>query len=460
MPTKCETEAKLGKIATSLGAKLCTIALEDIEVTDRFRKDYGDLNELALSITEKGQLQNLVVCTNGIEPGSKPYRLLAGGRRYKTMTEKLNMTEASALVFSHELDKCEMLEVEWEENSRRKDLSWQEDVAIKAEIQKERTLKFGVKVGKSADSVGVSIRDTAAALNVSPATMSQDVNLARAAEIAPQIFEGCKTKKDALKALKLATESIMRAERAEKIQEKIGDDSKMRSILDRYIIGDFFEHESEIPDGTIDFCEIDPPYAMNLDKAKKLSGTRYSMEDYNEVSLEDYGAFMAHVIKVAFRVMTTHSYGVLWHAPDPWGPILYELLTTVGFETTRLTGKWIKPSGQCHQPQRYLANACEEFFYFWIGSPSIVRQGRTNVFAYTPVAATKKLHPTERPMELIQEILSTFCWDGSRILVPFLGSGKTILAAETLGMKAFGYELSESFKEGFTIQAHELMRSK
>ena len=58
----------------------------------------------------------------------------------------------------------------------------------------------------------------------------------------------------------------------------------------------------------------------------------------------------------------------------------------------------------------------------------------------------------------MQEIISTFAWEGSRVLVPFLGSGKTLIAAETLSMNAVGFELSTSYKEGFVVQASELIR--
>lgn len=454
--TACETvtggDVKVGKLAASLGGRLCTIPLSQIEVADRFREDYGNLNELALSLSTMGQLQNLVVCIQ--ENEEFPYRLLAGGRRFKTMTEKLEWTEARALVFERELSVLEMLEVEWEENCRRKDLDWKEDCALKAQIQKLRIEQFGQRTGDMKS--GTSIRQTAAELGVSPATMSEDVKLARAVEVVPQLFEGCRTKKEAKKVLKLATEQMMRAEKSAAIMQNVGQESKLQSLLDRYILNDFFAGIQNVPDKSVDFVEIDPPYAINLREVKRLKDTRYSLDSYNEVAVEDYLAFITACIKESYRIMNDNTFGILWHAPDPWHEHFKNILRDNGFETTGLTGKWTKPTGQCMQPSKYLANACEEFFYFWKGSPSIVRQGRTNVFQYVPVPAARKVHPTERPIELIQEILSTFCWEHSRICVPFLGSGKTILAAETLKMKAFGFELAASYKDAYTILAQEM----
>ena len=63
---------------------------------------------------------------------------------------------------------------------------------------------------------------------------------------------------------------------------------------------------------------------------------------------------------------------------------------------------------------------------------------------------------TQRPIELMIELLKTFCWEGDRILVPFLGSGTTLLAAEHLKMSAFGFELEQSYKDGFLFAASEM----
>jgi site-specific DNA-methyltransferase (adenine-specific) len=450
---------ELGKIATSLGGQLMTVKLDDIEVIDRYRQDYGDLNELELSMRTKGQLQNLVLSVN--ENGNPlTFHLLAGGRRFKVMTERLKWEDCRALVFSRPLTELEMLEVEWEENSRRKELHWSEDVAIKNKILNLRLETFGEKISKQPGAEGTSLRDTAEHLNVSVGTMSQDVMLAKAYEACPNLFEGAKTKKEASKLLKMATETMSRQENACKIQATAVGDSKLRSVIDRYIVGDFFDCISKVPDNCVDFVEIDPPYAIGLTSIKKLSDVRYSLDDYNEVDLGDFLNFAKKVIEQCWRVMSEHSWGILWHGPDPWGPILYDLLQAQGFQGTRLTAKWVKPNGQTNRPEIYLANACEEFFYFRKGSPTIIRQGRTNIFSYSPVSPTKKTHPTEKPIELLLEILSTFCWENARVLIPFLGSGVTLLAAELLKLQGFGYEMSAAYKDGFIVKANELFKGK
>jgi hypothetical protein len=92
--------------------------------------------------------------------------------------------------------------------------------------------------------------------------------------------------------------------------------------------------------------------------------------------------------------------------------------------------------------------------------PSIIQQGRSNIFNFKPVASSKKIHPTERPIELTQEILRTFAWEGCRGMVPFLGSGNTLLSMANLGISGFGYDIGSEdnpsvYKDGYVIRVNE-----
>ncbi len=79
-------------------------------------------------------------------------------------------------------------------------------------------------------------------------------------------------------------------------------------------------------------------------------------------------------------------------------------------------------------------------------------RGRSNVFAIPGVPPSQRIHATERPIELMQEILKTFVYPGARVIIPFLGSGNTLIACYKEGMTGFGYDLSAEHKKGFLIR--------
>tara|TARA_R110000765_G_scaffold278340_1_gene376150 strand:- start:181 stop:813 length:633 start_codon:yes stop_codon:yes gene_type:complete len=75
----------------------------------------------------------------------------------------------------------------------------------------------------------------------------------------------------------------------------------------------------------------------------------------------------------------------------------------------------------------------KENHYFPKKRPTdIVTHNRTN----------NELHPTQKPISLLQEIIS---WTVGVIFDPFLGSGTTLIAAEKLNRKCYGMELDEKY---------------
>jgi DNA modification methylase len=58
---------------------------------------------------------------------------------------------------------------------------------------------------------------------------------------------------------------------------------------------------------------------------------------------------------------------------------------------------------------------------------------------------TSRLHPTEKPVDLLRYLLGK-C-DAQTVLDPFMGSGTTLRAAKDLGLKAIGIEIEEKYAE-------------
>ena len=68
-----------------------------------------------------------------------------------------------------------------------------------------------------------------------------------------------------------------------------------------------------------------------------------------------------------------------------------------------------------------------------------------NVLSCKPVRGGD--HPTEKPEPLLRTLLSVVSAPGEVVLDPFAGSGSSLLAAKSLGMKSVGIEADERFCE-------------
>lgn len=432
---------------------LRTISIEKITPGERFRVEYGDIDTLAASLKKEGIIQPLAVRACA---GDEEYILLAGGRRYKACLQA-GISEIPVRVYPDTLSELEMRSIELMENVARKDLSWVEATNLNKEIHILQQQIYGKKTSTSPDATGVSMRDTAKMLGQSVGGLSDDIKLAQAIEVFPQIKEA-KTKSDAMKMLKRLQEDLITEEIAKRVKNKQANSSievVQHELINKYILKDFFEGIKQVPDNSIDIVEMDPPYGIDLHNLKRQDSTKDSTRHYNEVPAELYSDFLMRAFKECYRVMSPNSWIICWFGPDPWFEFVYQAMTKAGFKGSRIPGIWNKEIGQTMNPSMTLASSYEMFFYMRKGNPTITRQGRSNVFTFRPVAGSKKVHPTERPVEMIQELLQTFSWTGAKILVPFLGSGNTILAASNLDMPAFGYDLTEEYKNSYIVRVSE-----
>jgi len=59
--------------------------------------------------------------------------------------------------------------------------------------------------------------------------------------------------------------------------------------------------------------------------------------------------------------------------------------------------------------------------------------------------STKKIHPTQKPVELYLYCLKTYAFDGDKILDTHLGSGSSRIAAHKAGFDFTGFEISSEY---------------
>jgi site-specific DNA-methyltransferase (adenine-specific) len=58
---------------------------------------------------------------------------------------------------------------------------------------------------------------------------------------------------------------------------------------------------------------------------------------------------------------------------------------------------------------------------------------------------SEKIHPTQKPVELLKKLIEIFTDIGDVVIDPCCGSGSTIIAAERLNRKSYGFEIKKEF---------------
>jgi site-specific DNA-methyltransferase (adenine-specific) len=432
-------------------AILKNIPIAAINFGERYRQDFPEIESLKADIQKNQLIHPIAVLDN--KDGT--FLLLAGGRRLQACTD-LQYTRIAAHVYEPPLNELEIRSIELAENIHRENLTFSEKANLTMRVHDLYVEMYGKAMGPAE---GQSYSDTAKLLSMSRSHISQDIELARAIEAMPSLAQA-KNKTEAIKLWNRAKEKVLSKELSDRYEKRKAEtslDKQLKDIANSYCLGNFFESVKNIPDRSIHVCEVDPPYGIDLKHNKDVDTKGTSLDDYNEVPKEEYPGFIEKVISECDRILLPNGWILLWFDPNRWGDLIYNLLIAKGFELRKLSAIWVKENfrGQTHWPEFVLASDYECFYYARKGLATIQKQGRSNLFRYPPVPAGNKIHPTERPVELMQDVLSTFCPQSSRLIVPFAGSGNTILAAANLGINAVGYDLSETYKNSYVVKVYQ-----
>lgn len=68
-----------------------------------------------------------------------------------------------------------------------------------------------------------------------------------------------------------------------------------------------------------------------------------------------------------------------------------------------------------------------------------------NCIDWTKDTTNIKIHPTQKPVELLEKLIKIFTDPGDIVIDPVAGSGSTLIAAINTGRKAFGFEIKKPF---------------
>jgi site-specific DNA-methyltransferase (adenine-specific) len=73
-----------------------------------------------------------------------------------------------------------------------------------------------------------------------------------------------------------------------------------------------------------------------------------------------------------------------------------------------------------------------------------------NCFEWVRDNVTPKVHPTQKPVPLLEELIRIFTDKNDVVIDPCAGSGSTLLAAMNMGRRAYGFEIKKDFYKDAT----------
>lgn len=211
--------------------------------------------------------------------------------------------------------------------------------------------------------------------------------------------------------------------------------------------GDCLETLIGIPEGSIDAVITDPPFSSGArtDAGKSARGAmtrgaKWSDDWFSHDNMATHGFLylMRLVGSALLRVCADNSNG---HFFIDWRmyPNLYGALESSGWVVKNLV-VWDKKHFGMGTNYR---NQHELILYAEKGRFEFSNRGVGNVIS-SPKAAAEN-HPTEKPVALLEKIITAATDEGVTVLDPFMGSATTGVACANLGRRFIGIEISRQY---------------
>lgn len=179
--------------------RLDYIEIDQIDMGDRDRIEYGDLGDFTKSIKKHGVIQpialldkrHVVLYKHEIEDVERdplrPYLLIAGGRRIRASLQA-DLSIIPAYIWEVDLPPHEVKGMEYAENEHRKNVSWLEEANT---ITKAHAYYVSLKREPESpdDPWAHHIKDTALNLGLDPRYVASSLVLSKAAAKWPEVAE-------------------------------------------------------------------------------------------------------------------------------------------------------------------------------------------------------------------------------------------------------------------------------
>lgn len=189
------------------------------------------------------------------------------------------------------------------------------------------------------------------------------------------------------------------------------------------IHGDCMEYMATLKDNEFDLAVVDPPYGIGVSKRMVGAGVlgpnpNYKIKQWDDKILSfDY---FEELMRVSKRQII-------------WGGNYFDLPPSPCWLV------WDKMNGEnnfadCELAWTSLKTAVRQFRFRWQG----MLQGDMK-------NKQKRIHPTQKPIQLYQWIFDKYAQKGWRILDTHLGSGSSAIAAHDCGLDFVGVELDDDY---------------
>lgn len=193
----------------------------------------------------------------------------------------------------------------------------------------------------------------------------------------------------------------------------------------KLIFGDCLEKIKEIPDNSIDAVITDPPYGINY-----LSGWYKNGNPHGEIIGDD-----KLLLPIDLLLSKVKEGGAVFSFYSQKKPIIYDGIKNVLI--------WVKNNWSAGDLEGDFGNQYEPIAFIPKGDFKLRSYRLSNVIH--AARQPSELHPTQKPVEVMEYLIEASTRQGDTVLDPFMGSGTTGVAALRMNRNFIGIEIDETY---------------
>ena len=234
-------------------------------------------------------------------------------------------------------------------------------------------------------------------------------------------------------------QEIKKEEKKEEQRQKVIVQRVDVSISENIKNGDSLEILEALEDGSIDIVLTDPPYGISYVSNRSMFEDTITKRGLMNDGKDEAFDLLEKTCEVLSRktAVNSHLYFFCsWSVFSSFEAIISKYFT---IKTPIVWDKGNKGSGDLENDWGNQT----EIAIFCVKGKKLVNNRRGNVINVPRLHTSKMVHPTQKPDELIKQILEVSYIDGDFIVDPFMGSGSTIKVCNQIGAKSLGIELDE-----------------
>lgn len=199
--------------------------------------------------------------------------------------------------------------------------------------------------------------------------------------------------------------------------------------------GDCLTEMKRIPTGSVDMICTDPPYGMDYQSNRRTASEQHRKIE-NDSDLSWIDEFVAESYRVA-KNGTGHYFFCSFHKID-----LFKQSIEKRFKLKNCL-VWEKDNHSTGDLKGDFAPKIEFVLFAHKGRALIRGKRDPNIFKFA--RTRNELHPTQKPVDMMEYLISKFSDAGDVVLDPFMGSGTTGVACRNTGRSFIGIEKDPAY---------------